>query len=115
MELKNTLDEELCYSRSSVGVCIGVKGLYLVNLSTTTQMRSNPLDLGSPPTKSMVIETMACWVYRICSGCRRPLDKVWSALFLKQVSQFRIDSLTSPFNPCQKKSCFTMCKILSFP
>ena len=52
-----------------------IKGAYLLNLSTTTKMVSQPSDFGNPSMKSKNISSQTCC--GIGRGCSRPLrDKV---------------------------------------
>ena len=91
----------------------GRKCTYLVSLSTTTKMTSNPWDLGKPSIKSILMSNQG--FSRISKGCNNPVGLLVSTLILWQTSQHLIWFLTLDFIPFQKKSYLTRWRVFKYP
>jgi len=91
MLLKNN-----CATLNAVKGCAsGMKCAYLVSLSTTTKITSNPPDLGSPSIKSMLMVDHGC--DGIGRGCSKPGVLTCSDLACWQTEQLWTYEVTDDF------------------
>lgn len=89
------------------------KWLYLLKLSATTRMVSNPLEEGKPTMKSREISSQIR--LGIGRGCNRQAGAKVSYLCCWQTKQFWKNSLTSCFKLGQKKFAVIRFRVFKYP
>ena len=88
------------------GYVIGMKLLYLLNLSTIIMITLYPLDKGNPFMKSILISTHT--LLGIGRGCKAPAGLRFFVLFLWHTSHSLMNFLMSFLKSCQKNSLLSL-------